>query len=165
MVLQGARAIAIWHERHGSVRLDLSGAMLRRVDLVRANLNGAILRDADLEWADFRWADLIEADLSGANLARADFHKADLAAARLPRANLSDANLEDTNCRAVDFDSATFCRTRLLNTVSLLKMSSALCDLHLRHSSNPHTSDSSSTILRSTLASWTVDYSWDGVSI
>jgi len=116
VVLQGARAIAQWREGHEGVRLDLSGAMLRRADLVRANLNGVVLRDANLEWADFRWTDLIEADLSGANVSRADFHKADLAGARLPGANLSDANLEDANCRSAEFDSAVFYRTRLLNT-------------------------------------------------
>ena len=116
VVHQGARAIALWREQHEAVQLDLSGGMLRRLDLVRANLNRVILRDANLEWADFRWADLIGADLSGANLARADFHKADMATARLSGANLSDANLEDANCRTAEFTSTLFYRTRLLNT-------------------------------------------------
>lgn len=116
IVLQGARAIAAWREKHPSEQFDLSEGNLRRAELVRANLNGAVLRGANLEWADFRWTDLIEADLSGANLSRADFHKADLGGARLPRANLSDANLEDASCQNAEFDSAVFYRTRLLNT-------------------------------------------------
>lgn len=116
VVLQGARAIAFWREKNPNDRLDLAGANLRRADLVRANLNGAIMADANLEWGDLRWADLIEADLSGARLSRADFHKADLFAARFPSANLSDANFEDANCQGVEFDSALFSHTRLLNT-------------------------------------------------
>lgn len=116
IVLQGAKAIALWCERNLNSKLDLRDANLRRADLVRANLNGAILTDANLEWADLRWADLIEADLSGAQLSRADFHKADLFTARLPRANLSDANFEDANCQGVEFDSSMLSHTRLLNT-------------------------------------------------
>ncbi len=116
IVLQGARAIAAWREKHAGVQLDLTGTNLRRADLVRAGLNGVSLRDANLEWADFRWADLIGADLSGANLSRADFHKADLVSARLERANLADCNFEDANCRGVEFDSAVFAHTRMLNT-------------------------------------------------
>jgi hypothetical protein len=110
------RVIAAWREGRPAEPLDLSGANLRRVDLVRAELNGANLREANLEWADCRWADLIGADLSGATLARADLHKADLLGAQLVRADLSDANLEDASCRGVDFDAAIFSRTRMLNT-------------------------------------------------
>jgi uncharacterized protein YjbI with pentapeptide repeats len=116
IVLQGARAIAAWREKNPALQIDLSGANLRRVDLVRADLNGSNIQDSNLEWADFRWADLIEADFSGANLARADFHKADLAGALLIKANLADSNLEDANCRGADFSSAVFSHTRLLNT-------------------------------------------------
>jgi uncharacterized protein YjbI with pentapeptide repeats len=116
VVLRGSEAFATWREQNPDVQLDLSGANLRRAELIRFNLNGAILRDAKLEWADLRWADLIGADLTGANLSRADFYKADLADARFAKANLADCNLEDANCEDAEFDSAILVRTRLLNT-------------------------------------------------
>ncbi len=116
IVFKGAEAIAAWRSGRPRARLDLSGAALRRVDLVRANLNGMISRRTNFEWADCRWTDAVGADFSGSNLARADFHKSDLRGASFRGAILSDTNFEDADLRNCDFEGAVFLHTRLLNS-------------------------------------------------
>ncbi|MFA6147974.1 MAG: toll/interleukin-1 receptor domain-containing protein [bacterium] len=116
IALKGAEAIAVWRSGRPDAQLDLSGAALRRVELVRANLNGADLRGTNFEWADFRWADAIGADFSGSNLDRADFHKSDLRGATFRGTNISDTNFEDADLRNGDFEEAVFLHTRLLNS-------------------------------------------------
>ena len=81
---------------------DLTGAILRDLDLRDANLTYTILRDADLRDANLTGADLRGAILKGANLTRANLTDAnltcaDLTYADLTRANLRDADLTDAN--------------------------------------------------------------------
>ena len=116
VVLQGAESIDEWREKNPGVRLDLSGANLRRASLEHANLSDAILTQANLEWADLRWADLMNSDLTEALLSRADLHKTDMAGANLSIADLADTNFEDANCQSVIFDATVFSHTRLLCT-------------------------------------------------
>ena len=65
---------------------DLSGAILRELDLREANLQGANLSGATLQRAQLMRANLESADLSGAVLMAVD-----LTGANLQRANLSNA--------------------------------------------------------------------------
>lgn len=86
---------------------DLGGAILREAILVEAiaiksRLRGADLRLAVLADAVMTFADLENADLTGADLRRASLH-----GARLPGADLTKAN-----AFSVDFQHATFGKTR-----------------------------------------------------
>jgi uncharacterized protein YjbI with pentapeptide repeats len=83
MLKQGAEAWNAWRAAHANVRPDLSGAVLRSLDLAKVDLAGADLRRADLRGTDFSGAALTGADLAGAN-----FFKAVLAGADLCDANL-----------------------------------------------------------------------------
>jgi hypothetical protein len=61
LLLQGPSAWNQWREKHGGVKIDLSGANLREKDLSGAKFFAADLSEADLS----------EASLSGANLSGA----------------------------------------------------------------------------------------------
>ena len=63
---------------------DLSGAVLRNFNFLRANLRNADFRNANLEYANFEGADLTGADLTDANFQGADLAGADLTGAKLP---------------------------------------------------------------------------------
>ncbi len=76
---------------------DLSGALLREVDLSRANLANADLSKADLTGAILRAANMSEARLQGADMTRADMEGATLSRARLIGAKLEGAILPDGN--------------------------------------------------------------------
>lgn len=116
IVLSGTKAIAEWLEVNQGTTFDLSGANLRRINLVQAKLNGANLSDTNLEWADMRWIDLKGANLSRSNLTKADLHKADLRGANLCNANLTMTNLEDSDLSDSIIDKTIFGFTRLINT-------------------------------------------------
>jgi uncharacterized protein YjbI with pentapeptide repeats len=94
-------------------RADLSGADLRRANLIRANLSGADLRRANLSGAYLSGADLSRADLSEADLSEADLRRVYLSGADLSEADLSEAKftveLKDTvNLHHVVYDPCQF---------------------------------------------------------
>lgn len=113
---KGRVAISEWQEANPNTKLDLRGADLRRIDLVRSTLENADFSGANLEWADFRWADLMNVNFSDAILSRADFHKADMQKSVLKMAVLFHTNLEDSNLRGAKLDNALFGHTRILNS-------------------------------------------------
>lgn len=82
--------------------VQLGGADLRRIVLVRANLRDADLMDAVLSGARLSRADLRDADLTNAYLDRADLRGANLSGARLDGAYLTGARLDRANLRGVD---------------------------------------------------------------
>jgi len=116
IVFSGAKAISQWIEDNPTVHLDLSGANLRRINLVQCDLNDANLHDANLEWADLRWSDLKRANLARANLTRADLHKADFSGANLSEVNFTMTNLEDSNLSEAILNNSIFSFTRLIGT-------------------------------------------------
>ena len=109
----------------GGVRLDLSNADLRNVDLENANLRCADLRRAnlinanlegvDLSYADLKGANLSYANLSYANLENTNLTNADLKRANLKNANLSCANLKGANLSYADLSCASLKGANLSN--------------------------------------------------
>jgi len=98
------------------VGVDVSGAFLQGIELVkaslmRANLEAADLRNCNLRSSDLRYADLRSAnlrggDLTGVNfrdaiLADSDLNGANLSGADLTRADLTDADLSNANLRGI----------------------------------------------------------------
>ena len=89
-----------WRARDPKVKPDLSGADLRKADLVLANLSGGVMTNADLVLANMRGADLRKASLCGANLVGARMLGVDLVQADLSGADLSTA--EDLTQEQID---------------------------------------------------------------
>lgn len=89
-------AHAAWlRKAPGGIRLDLTGADLRGLDLARANLSRVDLTDANLTGANLYRVNLSRADLSGADLSGANLFEADLSGCILAQADLRDANLRN----------------------------------------------------------------------
>jgi uncharacterized protein YjbI with pentapeptide repeats len=89
--------------------VDLSGQLLRGVDLSGANLLEAKLHNTHLE----------QANLTGVNLSRADLHHVSLTGAILTGANLTESslhqvNLQDANLRGADLSGASLRQIRLV---------------------------------------------------
>ena len=128
---QGVKTWNKWRKENPDIKIDLSKADLREVnlsgvwlhdvDLSGVNLSGANLNGANLSEAYLRWANLSEAYLRGANLRggnlseanlsetilrRANLSEANLRWANLSEANLSDANLNDANLRGAKLSDA-----------------------------------------------------------
>lgn len=82
---------------------DLTGAVLKRMDLSGADLSGAILVDANLH----------DARLGGANLEGADLTRANLNKVRAQRANLRNATLTGAMGFASHFDGADLSGARM----------------------------------------------------
>jgi hypothetical protein len=87
--LMGVRLIKAGLSRSNFETTDLRQAILRGSDFRFANLHSANLRGADASGANFTEAALMDSDLTGANLAGADLTAADLSDADLRNANLS----------------------------------------------------------------------------
>jgi hypothetical protein len=87
--LQGVRLIKAGLSRSNFETADLRDAILRASDFRYANLHSANLRGADASSANFTNAALMDSDLNGANLSGADLTAADLSDADLRNANLS----------------------------------------------------------------------------
>jgi hypothetical protein len=98
------------------VGVDVSGAFLQGLELVkaslmRANLEAADLRNCNLRASDLRYAnlhsanlrggDLTTVDFSDATLADSDLNGANLSGADLTRADLTDADLSNANLRGI----------------------------------------------------------------
>jgi len=108
---QGFEVWNAWRGRHWDIFPDLSGAILRRVNLHKAILRRATLRRVDLRGADLRGVNLVRTDPSGADLGRADLTGADLR-----RVNLSGADLHRTDLSGVDLSGANLSEVRLYET-------------------------------------------------
>ncbi|MBI1777493.1 MAG: pentapeptide repeat-containing protein [Proteobacteria bacterium] len=80
---QGVDVWNSWRATHTDVRVDVSNASLRGLNLAKVNLCGADLHKADLRGAILSGAVLIAANLSGANLFKAVLDGADLLGANL----------------------------------------------------------------------------------
>lgn len=129
-----------WSEtsQHERVGLDLSGAILSKVDLrglplarmrggigriysatdeqrsaAAVYLNGANLMEAHLEGADLRYAHLERANLSGAHLEGADLSYAHMERAQLVGAFLEDAVLTNVNLYRANLAGARLERANL----------------------------------------------------
>lgn len=110
-VKQGAEVWNRWRVDNTTVRPDLSGANLTKVDLRSADLKGADLSNANLISADLKGANLREANLDKTNLSSADLRGAYLNDANIIRANfghadLKGADLSDANLNDVDLSGA-----------------------------------------------------------
>lgn len=90
--LQGLRLLKAGLARSNFEAGDLRDAVLRSSDFHYANLHSANLRNADLTGANFTEASLADSDLNGADLSGADFTGTDLARADLRHANLAGAD-------------------------------------------------------------------------
>ena len=77
----------------GRIVVDVQGADLSRVNLIRFNLRGANLVGANLRGANLSMADLRGADLRGADLSRADLGGANLTQADLTAAGVDGIDL------------------------------------------------------------------------
>ena len=93
-----------WYRKHYEVRPDLSGAVLRglnlsRVNLSATNLDGADLSGANLSHASLNAASLKQASLNTAILDHADLFRAVLAGAQLNGASLLHAGVNETDLR------------------------------------------------------------------
>ena len=83
LLKQGPQAWNTWRAEQTEVRVDLSGAALRGLDLEEADLSGADLKDADLRGANLSGANLKGAHLEGSNLFKVLIDSADLKEADL----------------------------------------------------------------------------------
>jgi len=92
----------------GRDSLDLGGAHLPRVMLLRANLRGAYLGSTDI-----RVGIMIEAKLSDAHLTRANLFSATLMSADLRRAYLNEANLATSRLDHADLSGADLTGAKL----------------------------------------------------
>lgn len=103
------------------LKLNLSGANLRKANLMAANLsevnlNRSDLREANLSEANVSRGSFREANLSNANLSRAYLSGANLREVNLGGANLSEANLNGTNLREADLIGANLREADLINS-------------------------------------------------
>jgi uncharacterized protein YjbI with pentapeptide repeats len=101
-----------WRRDKWGKKIDLRGANLSFLSLVKANLYEAdltganllhtVLREVDLLQANLKDAELfgavlVKAELTRANLHRANLHRADLTEADLSEANLTEADLSEAD--------------------------------------------------------------------
>jgi uncharacterized protein YjbI with pentapeptide repeats len=78
------------------MKVNLSGACLRKATFCGANLDGANIKDADLRESDLRDACLSNVNLCGTNLRAANLRRANLNKADLRNANIEKADLVGT---------------------------------------------------------------------
>lgn len=93
------------------VEVDLSDAMLRKVDLTGALLYGAILHRANLNETKLNGAKLEDADLTGARLRQANLTKANLDGALLTHADLEGATLTEAHLARANLIGSDFSQT------------------------------------------------------
>ncbi len=116
-VVKQYKLLALEGKRRPLVRVDLSNANLRGVDLadlafVDANFEGSDLSMANLSKTDFMSTNLARAIMVDANLSGAVFQ-----ACNFRRANLRGANLGNTSFDDVNFCGADLQRVKLLATI------------------------------------------------
>jgi hypothetical protein len=87
--LQGVRLVKAGLSRSNFETADLRDAILQASDFRYANLHSANLRGADASAANFTNASLMDSDLTGVNFSGADLTAADLSNADLRYANLN----------------------------------------------------------------------------
>ena len=111
------------------VGVDVSGAFLQGIRLVRANLlrgnfDSSDLRDATLEGSDLEYANLHSANFRGsnlksANLLEADLEDADLVGAVLTGANLTAANLKNADLRNTDLGGIVWRNIKVIEAANV----------------------------------------------
>jgi uncharacterized protein YjbI with pentapeptide repeats len=109
----GADEWNAWRKANPDIKIDLSGADLRDMNLTGANFSRANLANAKfvavtLSRARFSDAILTNACLSGANLSETEIAWADLANAKLMEANFTNASLMGTNFTGANISYADF---------------------------------------------------------
>ncbi|PLZ95328.1 hypothetical protein CEN50_22705 [Fischerella thermalis CCMEE 5268] len=97
------------------IKLNLSCANLRGLNLEYAHFEHANLQKADLSYTDMWCAALHSADLTGTDLSGAKLHEAVFYNANLSRANLSGAHLLDTHFDYANLTEANFRYARKVN--------------------------------------------------
>ncbi|WP_315788273.1 pentapeptide repeat-containing protein [Fischerella sp. JS2] len=97
------------------IKLNLSCANLRGLNLEYAHFEHANLQKADLSYTDMWCAALHSADLTGADLSGAKLHEAVFYNVNLSRANLSGAHLLDTHFDYANLTEANFKYARKVN--------------------------------------------------
>jgi hypothetical protein len=103
-------------KRDGELRLDLTGADLRQVNLDGAPLRGAILRSTKLRGAFLRSADLREADFANARAESTRFDASRLDDAVFDGTNLTAATLDRAKGSRTSFRDVTFVDTFMRET-------------------------------------------------
>ena len=78
LLKQGPQAWNAWRSNQTEATVDLSGGLLRGLDLKGVDLSGADLKDVDLRGTNLSGANLTRARLAGANLFKAIINDADL---------------------------------------------------------------------------------------
>lgn len=109
--------------RTNLISVNLSGVNLTNADLSDANLGSVNLTRADLSGANLSGVNLTRVDLSGANLSGVNLTRAKLISADLSGINLTNADLSGAILTNVDLGSANLTRVNLsginLNGVDL----------------------------------------------
>ncbi len=105
LLKKGHREWNQWRKNNHSVKINLRGADLQKLNLSFMNLWGADLRNANLK----------NAKLVGANISWADLRGADLEGADLRYAFLRESNLKGANLRYTMLRKACFYRADLTN--------------------------------------------------
>jgi uncharacterized protein YjbI with pentapeptide repeats len=108
-----------WRENNPDVEPDLSGADLRRAELIGIDLRGAKLSEVNFLEADLRSADLREAHLEGANLSAARLSLADLTEARMNDVKIQAASLLGANLHKAQLGHAIFTPSSNLGSADL----------------------------------------------
>jgi Pentapeptide repeats (8 copies) len=96
---RGVAAWNRWRTLSANIKIDLSHADLKGMNLHGANLSKADLSNANLFEADLSDTNLTYAQLRGADLRRSDLVSADLRRARAINANFSEADLVESDLR------------------------------------------------------------------
>jgi uncharacterized protein YjbI with pentapeptide repeats len=131
---QGVEAWNVWRKEHNSVKIDLSSADLREIevsgsDFSKADLRAANLSDIQTSDSSFEGANLQEAILNGTCFDNTDFTQADLFHVAMFNATLLDCKLDETNFCKAEFGSTLFSGSSLL---SARFKGAILMDTHFR---------------------------------
>lgn len=117
---QGTKVWNHWRREYGSIRVDLSNAVLTglslagadfsQADLSGANLSGTTLTGAHFSGANLVAAKFIAAKLNGAYFVEADLRDGDFSEAQLNGASLKDAKIIGTKMTGAKLIGANFDR-------------------------------------------------------
>jgi hypothetical protein len=111
------------------VGVDVSGAFLQgirllRANLLRSNLESSDLRDSTLEgsnieYADLHFANFRRSNMKSVNLFEADLEDSDLVGAILTGANLTATNLKNADLRNTDLSGITWRNIKAIDSANL----------------------------------------------
>lgn len=125
---QGVEVWNNWLEENTDIKVDLTGAFLRKSNLKYVKLSGVDLRYSNLSGAHLEMADLVGTDLREANLGKVYINQADLRGAYLFGANLRDAHLWEANLSGAHLIEAHLTQAEL-NDANLSKADLQKADL------------------------------------